>query len=144
MADASSPPKSMIGLVPSLSPGKRIVDAGELLDAFQSLFGSNTSVVGTTTPPGPTLNAFMNFIIGGVNVSLPPAIPGRMLFCLAGPDTGSGIAINPARANLSNGSAADQVIDVGSWTPVSPVLQANGAPTLYICYQLGFWIQITL
>jgi hypothetical protein len=134
----------MIGLVQSLQPGRRIVDAGELLDGFQALFGSNTAIIATAAAPGPVLNAFMNFVNNTGNVTLPPAIPGRMLFCLAGPNSGTGITINPTRANLSNNSAADQVIDVGSWAPVSPVVQANGAPILYICYLLGFWIQITL
>ena len=144
--DSATFPKSMIGLVPSLQPGRRIVDAGELLSAFQSLFGSSNALVGSATPPGPMLNSFMTFVntAPGVNVSLPPALPGRMLFVMSGPNNPGGLVVNAAVNNPANPSRPDAIINVGSWATFPSIDQADGEPDFYIAYELGTWIRIVL
>ena len=138
-------PSSMMDMLLSLQEaGKRLVDAGELYNAFQALFGADTNVVGAAAAPGPVLSTFFNLVTSGAEVTLPPAIPGKQVQVLVGPTAGADVTVNTTQSNPANGGAADQIAAVGAWANVAPVTVAQGAPTLFVCYELGHWLEVPL
>jgi hypothetical protein len=135
-------PADMMGLLLSLSePGKRLVDAGELKEAFEAIFGANTNVIGGAAAPGPTLQTYFSLVTSGTDVSLPPAIPGRQMLVLA---RNGAVTVNAAISNPANGGVADDIVVTGAWTGAASESIDEGAPTLYVCYALGHWLQVTL
>jgi hypothetical protein len=138
--DSAAPAKSVLGLVPSLqTPGKRLVDAGELFAIFSTQWMATSGIVAngnsaeTATPLNPGLNEVYSVTAANVAVRLPPTLPGQIIFVcnLAG----SGATI------FTTGS--DLIIPVG--TTVSPIpftALASGQPQFFACTRFGYWNQL--
>jgi hypothetical protein len=136
MADSATPPKSVMSLLPSLQePGKRLVDAGELFQAFSFLFSTHSGIVGGAAAPGPMMNAAINEVVSGTDVSLPPAIAGRQITIL---NSGTGtLTVNAAAFNPATGDH-DHIGTGGAMSATQP----TGTSAVYICYALGLWTQV--
>lgn len=114
--------------------GKRLVDAGELYEAFDAIFGAQSGIVGGSVAPGPLLTSAINQVTSGTFVQLPSAIAGLRVTVVN--STASILAISATRVNPANGGQADLIN--GSPSDV----QQSGAIAQYLCYALGQWIQI--
>lgn len=114
--------------------GKRLIDAGELYEAFSLIFGAQSGITAGSVAPGPLLTQAINQITAGTFVQLPAAIAGLRVTVVN--STGSILAISAARINPANGGAADQIN--GSPSDV----QQSGAIAQYLCYALGQWMQL--
>lgn len=130
----SYPVSLMEKLLSLQEDGKRLVDAGELREAFNSIFGCNGSVAAGTTALGPILTEAINNVISGTFLQLPAAIMGTRVTVIA--NSTANLFISAAPINPANGGAADQV------NGASNVMQATGEASVYVCYQLGQWVQI--
>jgi hypothetical protein len=137
--DASAPPKTLMGLVPSLTDmGKRLVDAGELYALLNSFFGISPNVVAagasaaTSTPMTAGVNVIASTAIVGSGVMLPPAtLPGMMVTVIN--NGADGVLLYP------NGS--DQIITSDVAAPSLTAVTLSNAPTQFICIAPGVWKQ---
>lgn len=114
--------------------GKRLVDAGELYEAFSLIFGAQAGIAAGTIAPGPLLTQAINQVVSGTFVQLPAAIAGLRVTVVN--NTGSILAVSAARINPANGGAADLIN--GSPSDVNQ----SGTIAQYLCYALGNWIQL--
>lgn len=114
--------------------GKRLVDAGELYEAFSLIFGAQAGIAAGTVAPGPLLTQAINQVVSGTFVQLPAAIAGLRVTVVN--NTGSILAVSAARINPANGGAADLIN--GSPSDVNQ----SGTIAQYLCYALGNWIQL--
>lgn len=128
-------PTSVMDMLHSLQePGKRLVDAGELYEAFSLIFGAQSGIAAAGVAPGPVLTQAINQVVSGTFVLLPSAIAGLRITVVN--STGSILAISASRSNPANGGAADLIN--GSPSDV----QQSGAIAQYLCYALGQWMQL--
>lgn len=114
--------------------GKRLVDAGELYEAFDAIFGAQSGITAAGVAPGPVLTSAINQITAGTFVTLPSAIAGLRVTVVN--STGSILAISATKVNPANGGLPDQIN--GSPSDV----QQSGAIAQYLCYALGQWLQL--
>jgi len=131
MADSAAPPKSLMGLLPSLqSPGFRLVDAGELYQFLNSLYGVHDINQPTATASVP--------LVGGINVVVaapqgvtlpPPTLPGSIV-TVTNPSTtapvnvaGTGLADSPV-AIAATGSAQFLCTAAGTWVLLGMIAEA--------------------
>ena len=128
-------PTSVMDQLLSLQePGKRLVDAGELYEAFSLIFGAQSGIAAGTLAPGPLLTQAINQIVSGTFVQLPAAIAGLRITVVN--NSGSVIAVSATRINPANGGQADLIN--GSPSDVNQ----SGTIAQYLCYALGNWIQL--
>ena len=127
--DASSPPKNMLDLAPSLyTPGFRLVDAGELLTLFTSLMGIISGLAGAGTTQGaatvlkPGISVFTP-TAGQTGVLLPPGLPGQET---------SVVSLGTV-AGVIYGNGGDQIIPLGSSTPAATLAIPAGNTAQLIC-----------
>lgn len=114
--------------------GKRLVDAGELYEAFDAIFGAQSGIVAGSVAPGPLLTSAINQVVSGTFVQLPSAIAGLRVTVVN--NTGSILAVSATRINPANGGQADLIN--GSPSDVNQ----SGTIAQYLCYALGNWIQL--
>jgi hypothetical protein len=124
MADSAAPPKSWMGLLPSLqTPGFRLVDAGELYQFLNGIFGVHTTNNAAATSPI-LLPAGINVVAaaGATGVQLPPAnLPGQIM-------------------TVVNNTAA--VLDVVGQGLTAATIAAGGNQQ-YLCTAIGTWTPMT-
>jgi hypothetical protein len=135
--DPAAPPKSLLGLVPSLqTPGFRQVDAGELAALFQYMW--STAAVrgnGATAVTATQLQGGVNEVIdvaNGAAVKLPSALPGGMVWVINGTTTALAIFA----------SAPDQIVGNAVNVLTASVALASSATTVFICTRSGHWKQV--
>src|SRR5215467_8696754 len=127
--DASSPPKNMLDLAPSLyTPGYRLVDAGELLTLFTSLMGiiSGLAGAGTTQAAATILKPGISVFTptaGQTGVLLPPGLPGQEI----------SVVNLGAVAGVIYGAGGDQIIPLASSTPAGTLAIPAGDTAQMIC-----------
>lgn len=133
--DASSPPKVVLDLAPSLQRGYRLVDAGELLQLFNALFSAqaNITATGTTAANSTRLTAANNVVTvtaAGAGVDLPNALPGMTVT----------VFNNSAGAVLVWPLPGQQTIPLGSATPgTASISLATLTTAVFVCNTLGIW-----
>lgn len=138
--DASSPPKILLDLVPSLySRGQRLVDAGELLTLFTAMVGSAVGLVSMGTNAGNSLrltaaNNTVATTATGTGVGLPKALTGMRVTVLN----------NGANALLVYPIPPDQLIPLGSATPgAAGSSEATLTTGTYVCTTTGIWQRVS-
>ena len=127
------PVTSVMDLFPSLQePGKRLVDAGELYEAFSMLFSTQSGIAAGAVAPGALMSAAFNQVISGSEVQLPMAIAGRSVGVFAA----TALTVNCQPSNAGNNGLADLVDGAAT------AAQAAGTFARYICYSVGAWSQV--
>lgn len=136
MASAEQP-TSLLGTLLSLQEtGKRLVDAGELYDAFKWIFGCKSGItLPTVAPARVAFSNGINQIISGTFCLLPAALPGMRILVI-NQATGT-LAVSAQAANPANNMQPDLIN--GS----STATQATGTTAQYISYAVGQWLQLT-
>jgi hypothetical protein len=135
MSDASSPPKTVLDLAPSLQRGFRLVDAGELYAVLSALATGqgNITAAGATAQTATVLKAANNTVTvaaAGTGVSLPKALPGMVVR----------VANNAAGALLVYPLPPDLLIPEGTSTPgAAASSEATLTTGTYMCTVLGVW-----
>src|SRR5215467_12162257 len=130
MADPSSPPRTLMGLMPSLiTPGFRLVDAGELYAFLSSLYNTGTvTAAGTTAANATRMRYGVNDItVGTANqgVMLPPALPGKEVLVIN--DTAASIIVYGL-----TGRTNDTITPNGSVTPAASVTLTTAQVATFI------------
>ena len=118
MADSAAPPRSLMGLLLSLQePGKRLIDAGELYQFLNALYGVTTVNSPAATASIPLTTGIGVVIDAPAGVTLPPpTLPGQIVTV------------------VNTGTAAVDVTGTGS-----PVSLAAAASAQYLCTAIGTW-----
>jgi len=127
--DASSPPKVMLDLAPSLQPGFRLVDGGELFTLMTSIFGiiSGLSGAGTVQSTGTALKSGISSYTpaaGNTGVVLPPGLPGQEITVVNASGTVAGVLY---------GNGGDQIVPLASATPAGSLAMAAGTTAQLVC-----------
>lgn len=128
------PPSVMDKLLSLQETGKRLVDAGELYEAFQSIFGCQSGITAGATAYGTLLTQAINEVVSGTFIQLPSAIMGLRV-TVVNNSTGT-LYVSAQPMNPANGGQPDMIdgaIAVG---------QAADEASVYICYSLGNWTQV--
>jgi hypothetical protein len=131
-------PTTVMNLFLSLqSPGQRLVDAGEIEQAFQMLFGVS-GVEPALTAPGPAPDGGFIYTTGdGPSfMSLPPAIQGMQLTVVNNNADGSDLTMTASTANAANGGQPD---GIGYGLDPNATVSA-GTMSVFLCTELGQWI----
>src|SRR5215475_1805682 len=129
MADASSPPKFMIDLAPSLQAGFRLVDAGELLALFTSIFQiiGGIAAAGVAQGTAAPLKAGISTYVpsaGNTGVLMPPGLPGQTVTVVNGSGTVAGVLY---------GNGPDQIIPLASATAAGSLAMPAGTTAVLVC-----------
>ena len=125
MADSAAPPKSLMGLLPSLqTPGFRLVDAGELYQFLNALFALYTINQPTATASVPLLGGINVITAAPQGVTLPPAtLPGQIV-TVVNPSTTAAVDVTGqglTGATVAEGSTVQYVCSaIGTWVPMLP------------------------
>jgi len=136
--DPAAPPKTILGLMPSLqTPGFRLVDAGELAALLQYMFSARSGIKanGTTQAAATLLSAGVNEITdttGGTAVKLPNALPGGQVTVVN--DTSASLTIFP--------SGTDKIIDNTGLTLDASVPMSTATSSIFVSVRPGVWKQI--
>jgi|SRR5215472_3104619 len=132
--DASSPPRNMLDLAPSIrQSGFRLIDAGELYELLRSILGivGGLTAVGTTQATGLPLSTGISVITtstAGSGVVLPVGVMGQEKTVV---NTG-------AAATLVYGNGGDQIIPLASSTPAATLSVPAGQTAVLACINENF------
>lgn len=141
---------SILQIFSSFTPGKQLIDGGDLSQMANMLFSATGAATSPTAKAGGgTAGTLMNYYINRVDtvaadndsvVINTPAIPGASV--IVDNNGGHTLAVYGLLSNPNNAGAADQIIPHASVAAGASTTQATGVPAIYFCSKLGIWKQL--
>ena len=138
MPEASAPPRIIMDLAPSLTPrGYRLVDAGELYQLLNTLFGvqSGVTAAGSTAATATRCTGGVIDVTtggAGTGIMLPPALPGKRVVVFN--ETATAVIVYGLTGRVN-----DTITPNTSSTPAASVSVAANGSAEFVCGKANNW-----